>query len=190
MAFDPPARSTGEFRNREFRHDGRPAVLLCQRHGGPSRPGHSGGAALPHRVAPRIRDAEPTAGFGRHRGRGLSNDQGRGTGHSQHAGNGVVERFDRRGHLHAAGGRRRSPEQAGQLGRYIHDTEEIDPQIRLAVMQYQFKAIHPFVDGNDRTGRVLNLLYLVDKGLLDVPVLYLSRNIIRNSALYCRYLSR
>ena len=72
--------------------------------------------------------------------------------------------------------------------RYIHEVEEIDPLIRLAVMHYQFEAIHPFIDGNGRTGRVLNLLYLVDKGLLDVPVLYLSRHIIRNKALYYRYL--
>ena len=72
--------------------------------------------------------------------------------------------------------------------RYIHEVEEIDPLIRLAVMHYQFEAIHPFVDGNGRTGRVLNLLYLVDKGLLDIPVLYLSRHIIRNKALYYRYL--
>ena len=72
--------------------------------------------------------------------------------------------------------------------RYIHEAEEIDPLIRLAVMHYQFEAIHPFVDGNGRTGRVLNLLYLVDKGLLDIPVLYLSRHIIRNKALYYRYL--
>ncbi len=71
---------------------------------------------------------------------------------------------------------------------YIHEAEAIDPLIRLAVMHYQFEAIHPFVDGNGRTGRVLNLLYLVDKGLLDVPVLYLSRHIIRNKAPYYRYL--
>lgn len=68
--------------------------------------------------------------------------------------------------------------------RYIHEAEEIDPLIRLAVMHYQFQAIHPFTDGNGRTGRVLNLLYLVDKGLLDIPVLYLSRYIIRNKAAY------
>ena len=72
--------------------------------------------------------------------------------------------------------------------RYIHEAEDIDPLIRLAVMHYQFEAIHPFVDGNGRTGRVLNLLYLVDKGLLDIPVLYLSRHIIQNKALYFRYL--
>ena len=72
--------------------------------------------------------------------------------------------------------------------RYIHETEQIDPLIRLAVMHYQFEAIHPFIDGNGRTGRVLNLLYLVDKGLLDIPVLYLSRHIIRNKAAYYRHL--
>ena len=72
--------------------------------------------------------------------------------------------------------------------RYIHETEEIDPLIRLAVMHYQFEAIHPFVDGNGGTGRVLNLPYLVDKELLDIPVLYLSRHIIRNKTLYYRHL--
>ncbi|MCT7377901.1 protein adenylyltransferase Fic [Chelativorans salis] len=72
--------------------------------------------------------------------------------------------------------------------RYIHEAEEIDPLIRLAVMHYQFEAIHPFTDGNGRTGRVLNLLYLVDKGLLDIPVLYLSRYIIRNKPAYYRHL--
>ena len=72
--------------------------------------------------------------------------------------------------------------------RYIHENDEIDPLIRLAVMHYQFEAIHPFVDGNGRTGRVLNLLYLVDKGLLDIPVLYLSGYIIRHKARYYRYL--
>ena len=71
---------------------------------------------------------------------------------------------------------------------YIHDAEEIDPLVRLAVMHYQFEAIHPFIDGNGRTGRVLNLLYLVDKGLLDIPVLYLSQHIIQNKARYYRCL--
>lgn len=68
--------------------------------------------------------------------------------------------------------------------RFIHEAEEFDPLIRLAVMHYQFEAIHPFIDGNGRTGRVLNLLYLVDKGLLEIPVLYLSRHIIRNKQTY------
>jgi hypothetical protein len=51
-------------------------------------------------------------------------------------------------------------------------------------MHYQFEAIHPFIDGNGRTGRILNLLYLVDKGLLEIPVLYLSRYIIGNKRAY------
>jgi len=72
--------------------------------------------------------------------------------------------------------------------RYIHETESIDPLIRMAVMHYQFEAIHPFTDGNGRTGRVLNLLYLVEQKLLDIPVLYLSRYIIRHKSDYYRLL--
>ena len=56
------------------------------------------------------------------------------------------------------------------------------------MQHYQFEAIHPFADGNGRTGRVLNILYLVQQGLLDTPILYLSRYIIRNKADYYRLL--
>jgi Fic family protein len=63
-------------------------------------------------------------------------------------------------------------------------TAEIDPLVRMAAGHYQFEAIHPFTDGNGRTGRILNLLCLVDQGLLDIPVLYLSRYIVRNKADY------
>jgi Fic family protein len=72
--------------------------------------------------------------------------------------------------------------------RFIHDATEIDPLIRMAVAHYQFEAIHPFLDGNGRTGRVLNLLMLVEQGLLDLPVLYLSRYILRHRADYYRHL--
>lgn len=72
--------------------------------------------------------------------------------------------------------------------RYLHDEHDTDPLVRMAVMHYQFEAIHPFVDGNGRTGRVLNLLYLVERGLLDIPVLYLSRYIVRHKADYYRLL--
>lgn len=72
--------------------------------------------------------------------------------------------------------------------RFIHEQTEIDPLIRMAVAHYQFEAIHPFTDGNGRTGRVLNQLLLVEQGLLDLPVLYLSRYIIRNKADYYRLL--
>ena len=68
--------------------------------------------------------------------------------------------------------------------RFIHEATDIDPLIRMAVAHYQFEAIHPFLDGNGRTGRVLNLLMLVEQGLLDLPVLYLSRYILRNRAQY------
>ena len=68
--------------------------------------------------------------------------------------------------------------------RFIHDATDIDPLIRMAVAHYQFEAIHPFTDGNGRTGRVLNLLMLVEQGLLDLPVLYLSRHILRNKSAY------
>lgn len=70
--------------------------------------------------------------------------------------------------------------------RFIHDAAEIDPLIRMAVAHYQFEAIHPFLDGNGRTGRVLNLLMLVEQGLLRLPVLYLSRYILRNRVEYYR----
>lgn len=72
----------------------------------------------------------------------------------------------------------------GNWERFLHERDELDPLIRMAVGHYQFEAIHPFTDGNGRTGRVLNILYLVDKQLLDIPVLYLSRYIINHKADY------
>jgi Fic family protein len=71
---------------------------------------------------------------------------------------------------------------------FLTAKNELDPLIRCAVQHYQFEAIHPFPDGNGRTGRILNILYLVQQGLLDTPILYLSRYIIRNKADYYRLL--
>jgi Fic family protein len=71
---------------------------------------------------------------------------------------------------------------------FIHAGSDLDPLIRLAVQHYQFEAIHPFTDGNGRSGRILNILFLVEQGLLDSPILYLSRYIIRNKAAYYRLL--
>lgn len=68
------------------------------------------------------------------------------------------------------------------------DADETDPLVKMAVMHYQFEAIHPFTDGNGRTGRILNILYLIYRGLLDVPILYLSRFFIQNRPEYYRYL--
>ena len=72
---------------------------------------------------------------------------------------------------------------------YIHQEDDgVDPLIKLAVQHYQFEAIHPFSDGNGRTGRIVNLLYLVQQKLLDTPVLYLSGYIIKNKAEYYKKL--
>jgi cell filamentation protein, protein adenylyltransferase len=71
---------------------------------------------------------------------------------------------------------------------FLTARNDLDPLVRCAVQHYQFEAIHPFHDGNGRTGRVLNILYLVQQGLLDSPILYLSRFIIRNKADYYRLL--
>jgi Fic family protein len=72
--------------------------------------------------------------------------------------------------------------------RYLHDAVEIDPLIRMAVAHYQFEAIHPFPDGNGRTGRVINILFLIEQGLLDLPILYLSRYINNHLGEYDRLL--
>ena len=73
---------------------------------------------------------------------------------------------------------------------YINmDDNGIDPLIKLAVIHYQFESIHPYYDGNGRTGRIINILYLVMKGLLDIPILYLSSYIIKKKKEYYRLLS-
>jgi len=72
---------------------------------------------------------------------------------------------------------------------YLHATDGADPLIRMAASHYQFEAIHPFTDGNGRTGRILNSLYLVEAGLLEQPILYLSRYILANRAEYYRLLN-
>jgi Fic family protein len=71
---------------------------------------------------------------------------------------------------------------------FMHERTDIDPLIRMAVQHYQFEAIHPFTDGNGRTGRILNILFLVEQKLLDSPILYLSRHIIEHKADYYRLL--
>ena len=75
-------------------------------------------------------------------------------------------------------------EKLANLEQFIHAQDGLDPLVKMAVMHYQFEAIHPFEDGNGRTGRIVNLLYLVEQGLLDIPVLFLSRYIIANKPGY------
>ena len=70
------------------------------------------------------------------------------------------------------------------LENYINQDSDIDPLIKLAIIHYQFESIHPFYDGNGRTGRILNILYLVLKEMLDTPILYLSKYIINNKKEY------
>lgn len=66
----------------------------------------------------------------------------------------------------------------------------IDPLIKMAVLHHQFESIHPFYDGNGRTGRIMNILFLVKEGLLELPVLYLSRYIIQTKSEYYRLLQK
>lgn len=80
-------------------------------------------------------------------------------------------------------------EKINNLESYLNtNQDDIDPLIKMAIIHYQFEAIHPFTDGNGRTGRILNLLYLVNSDLLSQPVLYLSKYIIENKNDYYYYL--
>jgi len=72
--------------------------------------------------------------------------------------------------------------------RFLHEQVDLDPLVRMAVAHYQFEAIHPFTDGNGRTGRVLNILVLIQEELLALPILYLSRFVIANKTDYYRLL--
>ena len=74
------------------------------------------------------------------------------------------------------------------LEQFINDMEmcDLDPLIKMAIIHHQFESIHPFYDGNGRTGRIINVLYLVMNDLLDLPILYLSRYITRNKGEYYR----
>jgi len=76
------------------------------------------------------------------------------------------------------------------LAEYINDPslDDFDSLVKMAIIHYQFESIHPFYDGNGRTGRIINILYLVLEGLLDVPILYLSRYIIKNKVDYYKLL--
>lgn len=76
----------------------------------------------------------------------------------------------------------------GNWEQFIHNQQELDPIIKMAIAHYQFEAIHPFVDGNGRTGRIINSLYLIQEELLTLPILYLSRYIIQNKQDYYKLL--
>ncbi len=81
-------------------------------------------------------------------------------------------------------GEARLRDMLGNWERFLHEQADLDPLVRMAVAHYQFEAIHPFTDGNGRTGRVINILYLIEQNLLNLPILYLSRHIIAHRAAY------
>ena len=89
-----------------------------------------------------------------------------------------------------------TPPDGAALGRLLANLERflaeqadgVDPLIKMAVMHYQFEAIHPFSDGNGRTGRILNVLYLKTRGLLDAPIIYISRYLMAHRSVYYRLL--
>jgi Fic family protein len=68
--------------------------------------------------------------------------------------------------------------------KFLHSNDKVDPLIKLALSHYQFEAIHPFYDGNGRTGRIINILFLIEQRLLDLPILFLSKFIIENKGIY------
>ena len=76
------------------------------------------------------------------------------------------------------------------LEKFINDKEscDFDPLVKMAIIHYQFESIHPFYDGNGRTGRIINILYLIQEKLQDLPILYLSNYIIKNKSDYYRLL--
>ncbi len=76
------------------------------------------------------------------------------------------------------------------LEKFINNSDfsDLDPLVKMAIIHYQFESIHPFYDGNGRTGRIINILYLVLENLLDIPVLYLSRYITKNKSDYYKNL--
>lgn len=78
------------------------------------------------------------------------------------------------------------------LEKFINDPSlcDYDPLVKMAMIHYQFESIHPFYDGNGRTGRIINILYLIQEGLLTMPILYLSNYIIKNKSDYYRLLQQ
>lgn len=74
--------------------------------------------------------------------------------------------------------------------RFIHGDDDLDPLVKMAIAHYQFECIHPFPDGNGRTGRILNILYLIQSELLSLPILYLSRFILERRDDYYTFLRR
>jgi Fic family protein len=82
------------------------------------------------------------------------------------------------------------PDLMAELERFIHGGSDLDPLVRMALIHHQFESIHPFYDGNGRSGRIINILCLVKDGLLDTPILYLSRYISQTKSTYYQALQQ
>jgi Fic family protein len=78
----------------------------------------------------------------------------------------------------------------GNWEQFFHSDDDLDPLIKMAISHYQFEAIHPFFDGNGRTGRIINVLFLIEQQLLPLPILYLSRYIVQHKQDYYRLLTQ
>lgn len=87
-------------------------------------------------------------------------------------------------------GKTRLRDMLANLEQFIYCEDSLDPLVKLGVIHYQFEAIHPFYDGNGRTGRILNILYLIEMNLISLPVLYLSGHIIAYKPDYYRLLQK
>lgn len=102
---------------------------------------------------------------------------------------GTTLRNDRKEVVYTPPAPDRIPEMMSEFERFINAADfDADPLVRMALAHHQFESIHPFYDGNGRTGRIINVLYLVKEGLLDAPVLYMSQYIIHHKNEYYRLL--
>ena len=159
---------------------------------GRRRPGHQGGAALPHGALSRaIRTLSERPLTTRTVIEICRDHQGRRPRHSRDARHhAAATRSPARSIYTPPEGADRLRDAARQLGAVpATSRRDLDPLVRMAVLHYQFEAIHPFTDGNGRTGRILNILCLIQDGLLDLPTLYLSRHILRTRGDYYRLLA-
>lgn len=128
----------------------------------------------PHILAIQKRLERNNAGFRRQRGTMLKNPS---TGEIKHI---PPQKYDDIARL------------MSNLESYINDDslQDFDPLVKMAIIHYQFESIHPFYDGNGRCGRIINVLYLVYKKLLDLPILYLSGYIVRHKVRYYELLQK
>ena len=158
--------------------------------GSRSRARHQGSRALSQCPLCRDRGHQDPPALHQDRSGGLPGDQGHRPRHPLHAGHALTNSHTGEVIYTPPEGEARLRELLANWERFAHEARELDPLVRMAVLHYQFEAIHPFPDGNGRTGRILNILSLMQDGLLDLPTLYLSRYILKTRGEYYRRLGR